>query len=289
MAVCAAPASAGLPVVDQLGLTKSGDTAKGGNATAIGGDGGDADTGNVQVLNGNSVALSLPGDAKSEGGKTTAKSGDAYGGDGGDAKASGGDADASDRAGIEQNSHGSGHGDDHGKGRGRGDDRGNESSVRQGDDRARGGDAKAFGGDGGDADTGNIQIGNGNSLAVSLGLPFSKGKDRGHGKGHDAGGAKSEGGDTSAKSGDAYGGDGGDAKASGGDADASDRVHVSQSNRGEDRGKGPTRRPRQGPTMARADRQGPRSGKGRGHGKGHGTARAESSSRGQQVPRPPGR
>ena len=50
----------------------------------------------MQLLNGNSLALSLFGDAKSEGGDTYAKSGDAYGGDGGDAKASGGDADASE-------------------------------------------------------------------------------------------------------------------------------------------------------------------------------------------------
>ena len=59
--------------------------------------GGDANTGNKQVLNGNSISVSVLGSAKSEGGDTSAKSGDAYGGDGGDAKASGGDADASDR------------------------------------------------------------------------------------------------------------------------------------------------------------------------------------------------
>ena len=44
------------------------------------------------------------------------------------------------------------------------------------------------------------------------------------------GGAESEGGDTYAKSGDAYGGDGGDAKSYGGDADASDRAKVRQHN-----------------------------------------------------------
>ena len=61
------------------------DWAFGGPAYAEGGDGGDADTGNTQFLNGNSLALSLFGDADSEGGDTYAKSGDAYGGNGGDA------------------------------------------------------------------------------------------------------------------------------------------------------------------------------------------------------------
>ena len=85
--------------------------AKGGEAKANGGDGGHANTGNVQFLNGNALALSFgkelrehasgKGDrygrgrhdgAEAEGGDTCAESGDAYGGDGGDAFAIGGDA-----------------------------------------------------------------------------------------------------------------------------------------------------------------------------------------------------
>ena len=53
----------------------------------------------------------------------------------------------------------------------------------------------------GDADTGNVQFGNGNALRSRWGR-------------------RREGGDTCAESGDAYGGDGGDAKATGGDAAA---------------------------------------------------------------------
>jgi hypothetical protein len=228
--------------------------AKGGKAKAEGGDGGDADTGNKQVLNGNSIAVSVPlehgkrgghkghDDAKAEGGDTSAKSGDAYGGDGGDAKASGGDANASNDAESEQvnwskgEEHGSwqdhghkgdGYGDHGHKGDGpkgdgpkgpRGKDHGEDSQenlswIHQGDPKAKGGKAKAEGGDGGDADTGNVQFGNGNALAFALG-----------------GKAKAEGGDTCADSGDAYGGDGGDAKAIGGDADASNVARVFQLN-----------------------------------------------------------
>ena len=141
------------------------------------------------------------GGTESEGGDTYAKSGDAYGGDGGDAKSYGGDADASDRAYVNQGNKSSG------GGYGKGPDQDNESYVKQGDDEATRGNSEAFGGNGGDADTGNIQFLNGNSVALSL-----------------FGGAESEGGDTYAKSGDAYGGDGGDAKSYGGDADASDRA-----------------------------------------------------------------
>ena len=79
---------------------------------------------------------------------------------------------------------------------------------------AVGGNGHAKGGDGGDADTGNKQFGNGNSLAVS---PGGKPERSSHGKGsrHESE-TRSEGGDTHAKSGDAYGGNGGDAKARGG-------------------------------------------------------------------------
>ena len=216
MAVGAAPASASLPVVGQStgsDITQGADTAVGGAAGAIGGNGGKASTGNTQVLNGNSAAVTLIGPAKSKGGHTSAKSGDAYGGNGGDAKARGGDADASD--GVRS-----------GKSR---------SHVEQGDDVAVGGNGHAKGGDGGDADTGNKQFGNGNSLAVS---PGGKPERSSHGKGsrHESE-TRSEGGDTHAKSGDAYGGNGGDAKARGGDADASDRVEARERGCGRGRGK----------------------------------------------------
>jgi hypothetical protein len=103
MAVGAAPASAGLPVPvpdpgQVTGIVQGDPAADAGNGYAKGGDGGDADTGNVQVLNGNAVSLGLGGDAEAKGGDTYAKSGDAYGGHGGDAKAIGGDADASNEA-----------------------------------------------------------------------------------------------------------------------------------------------------------------------------------------------
>ena len=80
MAVGAAPASASLPVG---GITQGADKALGGPAGAIAGDGGDASTGNTQVLNGNSAAVSVLGSSESKGGDTAAKSGDAYGGNGG--------------------------------------------------------------------------------------------------------------------------------------------------------------------------------------------------------------
>ena len=207
--------------------------AVGGHGYAKGGDGGDADTGNKQFGNGNSLAISPGGkperssrdkggrhDSKtrSEGGDTSARSGDAYGGNGGDAKSRGGDADASDR--VESRESNRRHGERwergcrHDRGKRRGErHQENRSRVEQGDDRAFGGPAYAEGGDGGDADTGNTQFLNGNSLAISV-----------------FGGADSEGGHTSAKSGDAYGGDGGDAKARGGDADASDAVKLGQFN-----------------------------------------------------------
>ena len=123
------------------------------------------------------------------------------------------------------------YGKDDDRGYGKGSEQKNESKVEQGDDEATGGNSQATGGNGGDADTGNKQFLNGNSLALSLSdgfngpvgiLPFPP---RG-------GGVESEGGDTYAKSGDAYGGDGGDAKSSGGDADASERVKVTQLNGG---------------------------------------------------------
>ena len=66
-----------------------------------------------------------------------------------------------------------------------------------------GGKGHAKGGDGGDADTGNKQAGNGNSLAVSVG---GKPERIACGKcGRHESKTRSEGGDTYAKSGDAYG------------------------------------------------------------------------------------
>ncbi len=118
--------------------------------------------------------------------------------------------------------------------------------MTQGDNEAKGGDASAYGGDGGNADTGNEQKGNGNAYARSESKgegddkthdPCScTGKDDHHGKGRhdgDRSEAEAKGGDTSAKSGDAYGGDGGDAKAEGGDGDASNNAFVKQSNESE--------------------------------------------------------
>jgi hypothetical protein len=45
----------------------------------------------------------------------------------------------------------------------------NKSGVTQGDPSATGGSANATGGNGGDANSGNTQIGNGNAVAVSVG------------------------------------------------------------------------------------------------------------------------
>ena len=112
--------------------------------------------------------------------------------------------------------------------------------MTQGDNTATGGNAKATGGRGGDADTGNEQKGNGNAYARSEtkdeGRPTQMAmhpcmcqswKPRG---GDWSSEADAEGGDTSAKSGDAGGGDGGDARASGGDADAFNDAWVFQRN-----------------------------------------------------------
>jgi hypothetical protein len=198
LAVGAAPAYAGLPGAPDVG------GVTGGNATATGGNGGNANSGNVQVLNGNSVALGLGGKADADGGNTSAQSGDAYGGDGGNAKAKGGDADARNKAKVHQE----------GTSKRKHSASSDESSVVQGSPIAEGGEAEAIGGDGGFANTGNWQFGNGNAWSES----WSE-KDAC---------SDASGGDTSAKSGDAYGGDGGDAKAIGGDADASNVVHVLQ-------------------------------------------------------------
>src|SRR6476469_748248 len=66
------PSQSNASTVDQ-----SGNTATGGTADATGGNGGNASTGNVQILNGNSIAI---GDgASSRGGDTTATSGNATG------------------------------------------------------------------------------------------------------------------------------------------------------------------------------------------------------------------
>jgi hypothetical protein len=164
MAITAAPAHASLPVPGQdgaAGLTQGLESVVG---EVTGGTGGNAGTGNTQVLNGNSAAVSATGDPRSEGGDTYAKSGDAYAGDGGDARS--------------------------------------------------GGKGRAQGGDGGDARTGNRQAGNGNSLAIAPGRGPERSSCGKCGREHRPE-ARSEGGDTHAKSGDAYGGRGGDAKASG--------------------------------------------------------------------------
>jgi hypothetical protein len=180
-------------------------------------------------------------EANAKGGDTRAKSGDAYGGDGGNAKAVGGDAHASNKAGVKQLNLSSGK--RHGecgcfgkKGFDKGSSQSNTSEVRQGSPTADGGDAGAEGGYGGDADTGNKQFGNGNAYAKSAPRREESKPDWFDGKcgcrGHEHGGGEANawGGDTSAKSGDAYGGDGGNARAVGGDAVASNRARLLQVN-----------------------------------------------------------
>jgi len=120
---------------------------------------------------------------------------------------------------------------------GSGSSQSNRSDVKQGSPEATGGNADAYGGDGGDANTGNTQKYNGNAYAKSEPQEQKKqyehksscgcdyGGERGHGNDADA-----DGGDTSATSGDAYGGDGGNADADGGDAYASNAAKVFQSN-----------------------------------------------------------
>jgi len=222
MAMGASPASAQLPIPEQPDV-----------ASVVGGAGGDAGTGNVQVLNGNSAAVSVLGSAESEGGDTAAKSGDAYGGDGGDARGStgggkgrvqGGDGGS---AGTGNKQAGNGNSlavsvggkpernacGKCGRHESRTRSRGGDTYAKSGDAYGgRGGEARtgkerkcrhshekgerggARGGDGGNAYTGNWQFLNGNSLGFAL-----------------FGDAWSEGGDSLAKSGDAYGGHGGDA------------------------------------------------------------------------------
>jgi hypothetical protein len=226
-ALGATPAAASVtPVPDGVGsaqnastITQGPNAASGGDATATGGNGGDANTGNTQVLNGNSASIALgpKAQAESQGGDTSAKSGDANGGDGGNAKASGGDAKAGNIASVKQVSssddgHGScGCGSEKRSSKEGGS--GNHSKVEQGPNAASGGNGSATGGNGGNANTGNEQVLNGNSVSFAAG-PKAK--------------SKSQGGDTSAKSGDANGGDGGNAKASGGDAKAGNVAHVKQ-------------------------------------------------------------
>jgi hypothetical protein len=215
--------------------------ASGGPAQAAGGSGGSANSGNVQAFNGNSVSFAHGPKAKAEsqGGETSAKSGDAYGGDGGNAKASGGDAEAGNVAHVVQKSK------SHDKKKHRSYDKvrivkdeqsggeANRSKVEQGEyNLAEGGPAQASGGYGGWANTGNFQEGNGNSFAKAesweepkLNTLSEKGCRPKKEKGPKA---SSEGGDTSAKSGDAQGGDGGDAKAVGGDAVAGNLAKVAQ-------------------------------------------------------------
>ena len=158
-----------------------------------------------------SVAVGPHAHADSQGGDTSAKSGDAEGGDGGNAKAAGGDAKAGNVAYAKQavvSAKGK-----HGKSSAQAERSGSSNQVEQGDNAASGGDAAAAGGNGGSAKTGNKQAFNGNSLGVAVG-PHAK--------------ADSQGGDTSAKSGDAKGGDGGNAKAHGGDAKAGNMARVAQ-------------------------------------------------------------
>jgi len=223
-------------------VTQGSPTAIGGGAGAAGGNGGNANSGNVQAVNGNSVSLAVgPGaTSDSQGGNTSAKSGDAQGGDGGNAKASGGDAKAGNVAHVVQRSKA------HGKKKHRPCDEvrvikdkkaggeANRSKVEQEPNIDEGGPAQAEGGWGGFANTGNFQEGNGNSFAKAeswqeVFAPFNLAeqkcclpkKERGPT-------ASSEGGDTSAKSGDAEGGDGGSAKATGGDAVAGNLAKVAQ-------------------------------------------------------------
>jgi hypothetical protein len=75
----------------------------------------------------------------------------------------GGDADASNNATVGQSNTGSGY-------PGSGSEQENVSHVYQGDNTATGGNATANGGDGGDADTGNTQAGNGNAWAAITAL-----------------------------------------------------------------------------------------------------------------------
>jgi hypothetical protein len=84
------------------------------------------------------------------------------------------------------------------------------------------------------ATSGNVQEGNGNSFAKAESwqdvlMPFDLAEQCGCLPKKEKGPkASSEGGDTSAKSGDAQGGDGGDAKAVGGDAVAGNVAKVAQ-------------------------------------------------------------
>ncbi len=119
----------------------------------------------------------------------------------------------------------------------------------------------ATGGKGGNASTGNVQIGNGNSVAIGLpslgwgqvpgpvgglvqtpggqgpqGPPQGGGQQCGCGPEPQPGpkppepGVSSTGGNTSASSGDAYGGDGGNANATGGNASAGNQSITGQLN-----------------------------------------------------------
>src|SRR4249919_2610790 len=89
----------------------------------------------------------------------------------------------------------------------------NTSTGSQDDPAASGGEANATCGEGGEAKTGNTQIGNGHAVAVSVG-----------------GDSSAEGGETTADSGDAYGGDGGNADADGGNAGAANEALTGQVN-----------------------------------------------------------
>ena len=248
MALVASPAGAVEPIpgADQVAqnastITQGSNGAEGGAAQAVGGNGGGANSGNTQFLNGNSVSVAVGPNAQSDsqGGDTSAKSGDAQGGDGGNAKATGGDAKAGNVAHVVQRSKA--HGKKHrpcNKVRvvenEQSGGEANRSKVEQGEfNLAQGGPAQAEGGWGGFANSGNSQKGNGNSFAKAESwqnaVPFNVAEQCGCLPRKEKGPkASSAGGDTSAKSGDAQGGDGGDAKATGGDAVAGNLAKVLQ-------------------------------------------------------------
>ena len=137
---------------------QGGNSATGGAATANGGDGGAADSGNTQTGNGNAI---VDGDGENiivMAGDVTSISGDADGGDGGEATADGGDAIAGNVSdqGVLNLAFVTGSGDVQ-------IIQVNVADLTQGANTATGGNALANGGDGGAADSGNTQVGNGNA------------------------------------------------------------------------------------------------------------------------------
>jgi hypothetical protein len=219
---------------DSNSVHQGDNSANGGDGgEAFGGNGGKASSGNVQVANGNAIVI---GEGEAEGGNTYAKSGDAKGGDGGDASADGGDGGKAGNVAIVKQSNKSDeahHGSKPQNGQSSNSTQSgggsSSNSVDQGDNYADGGDGGiAIGGEGGDAKSGNWQIGNGN--AVVIGEP-RKDMASSCGCNHQDRSPEAKGGDTYAKSGDAYGGDGGNASADGGDGGKAFNVaFVKQSN-----------------------------------------------------------